>query len=131
MHELKFRIWDGEKFIYSDSYTECETENENLAEFLNDYFGYKPQQYIYEIDCCNTEIYENDIVKDTESDAANSWGIITLDPNKWGGEPFITGNPDAFCYKGFLELLARGRIQVIGNTCQNPDLPDKLREENN
>ena len=78
-------------------------------------------QFIGLKDRNNKEIYEGDIVEDIESDARNNWGIITLDPDEWG-EVFITGNEDAFCYRDFLELIARGRIEVIGNIHDNPDL---------
>ena len=85
-----------------------------IPETVGQYIGLKDQY--------GTEIYEKDIVEDTLNDPPNNWGIITLDPNKWEGEPFIYGNPDAFSYKGFLELISRHRIKIIGNTCDNPGL---------
>ena len=84
-------------------------------------------QYICLKDSLKKEIYEEDIVIDTQNSCNKNWGIITLDSSKWE-ESFIYGNDDAFDYKDFLTLLDRGRIKIIGNALLNPEIVEKLKK---
>jgi len=83
-------------------------------------------QFIGLKDKDNTEIYEGDVVVDVETEAKNRWGIVSADPDMWTEDIFIYGNKNAFCYKGFLELVVRERIVVVGNIFDNPEW---LRED--
>ena len=73
------------------------------------------------------EIFEGDIVTDINSDAKNSWGIVTMNPSEWVDD-FIKGDGEAFCYKGFMELIYRNRIKAIGNIYQNKGLLNEYFE---
>ena len=118
MRELKFRAWDKvQKKMWRDG-IHISMNGSVAATFgiwspstalvLEQYTGLKDGQ--------GHEIYEGDVVEDYMSDAPPV--VVSLDPEGH----FIF---DQFEYKGFMELVARGRIQIIGNIHENPGLIPK------
>lgn len=125
MEDPKFRAWSIEDkrwhyFTLTDLIIGKASKNSLDYELWCQYLGYP--------DCNGKEIYDGDIVEDVRCEARNSWGIVAIDPNEWTAGEFIKGNSGAFEYKGFLELLARNRIQIIGNVYENPDRVEDLKE---
>lgn len=144
MREIKFRAWDKKtKTMLTDEWIQTldlsfEGQWEvyisgGIRQYLSGidlghqikFKGCELMQYTGLHDCNGKEIYEGDIVQDEMADGRNIWAIITCDPEQWE-EPFCYGNDNAFCYKGFLELIARERIEVIGNIYMNPELVGNL-----
>jgi hypothetical protein len=117
MRELKFRVWDMiDKEWWNDLDRECVALmlDGDLVRFpaggiVHDIVV---EQYIGLQDGQGRDIYEGDIVEDYMSDTTE---VVSLDPN----HNFIFNR---FDYKGFSELVARGRIQVVGNIHENPEL---------
>jgi len=112
----KFRAWFRNRMLYNDF-----TITPDGKAVLNGRTG-KLMASTNLRDCDGREIYEGDIVVDVERilDSGNAWGIVTMNPGKWIST-MITGNPDAFCYGDFLDLVDKGRIRVVGNIYENPD----------
>lgn len=122
MRELKFRAWNGTQFTYFGWLHEGGASGISFAgPATGGGFGLKDahnatEQYTGLKDGQGHEIYEGDVVEDYMSDAPPV--VVSLDPEGH----FIF---DQFEYKGFMELVARGRIQIIGNIHENPELIPK------
>ena len=96
MREIKFRVWDGNNKVF---HYPCVLELDAGLDYQQ-YTGFK--------DVNGVEIYEGDILEDT-SPTIEVRQVVTLDANS---SDFIF---DQFGYKDFRELIARGRLEVIGN----------------
>lgn len=127
--QLQYRAFDliNREFIYFDMDDLLRGEvplHPGSCDFvINRFTG------LYDVD--DNPIYEDDIVEDSHNytGSINMWGVITCNPDLWH-EDFINGDLSpkyAFQYKGFLELIARGRIYLIGNIHENIEVYESMK----
>jgi uncharacterized phage protein (TIGR01671 family) len=117
MREIKFRVWDGKKFLYTEIATRLMNDQGGwpfLRFNLSDYFvqpghEFQIQQFTGLRDKSGKGIYEGDIVFVDEDmwEIQFQFGCFVLQYPK-GGDPFaLYQYPDCF---------------VVGNIFENPEL---------
>lgn len=97
-------VMNQKYYIYPHTYGDLNDTDFGLAfiEVQEDSVG----QFINMYDDCDNKLFENDKVEDNYTEAN---GIITYEDGE-----FNCGT--VFDYKGFSELVLRGRISLVGDT---------------
>ena len=122
MKEIKFRAWHlgnwdekrhrwihEPRMIYDDNPGDClvyYNQGQNIKQVMQ-YIGFK--------DVYGIEIYEGDILDDATG-SIELKHVVTLDPNS---PDFIF---DQFGYEDFRKLVGEGKLKIIGNIYENPEL---------
>lgn len=120
MREIKFRAWDGvEKRMYEVKEIKFIGLNSEPYKVFIDY-GYQVEepilmQYTNLKDKNGKEIYEGDIVIRSEEPSIKA--VIEWDEDICGFNADLKYEP-----RDFMELYRRGRIEIIGNIYENPNL---------
>ena len=121
MREIKFRVWDDvEKEYITIAEKFCFDDIQEIIDFECDGIEFrKNKRYIFEQytgmkDCDGTEIYEGDILKDTND------GFV-IGAVEWDDEDLEYFVDDRLCNYYSQE------VQVCGNIYENPELIKEVR----
>lgn len=115
MRELKFRAWLGGKMAYSNDMN----LSTFFAEFNQTYIDCEIMQYTGLKDSNGKEIYEGDIVRQSE-DENEEIGVVRCDGLNWRWAGF--GNID-------FAIGYYGNPEIVGNIYENPDLLRRRKDK--
>ncbi len=133
--KIKFRVWDGEKFLMSSTSRKSDAENISLkieggilpihGGRSNYHNNLSVQQFTGLTDKNGKEIYEGDILKYTfdgdsyPEEAVDKVFICEWDQNHaW----FVFREHDDDISDAYFWLVIRGYCEVIGNIFETPEL---------
>ena len=113
MREIKFRVWDGERFDF------IVLDNENCGAGWKQDKQIVFQQFTGLLDKADKEIYEGDLVKK---------GKMTIEVTWYNAASGF--NPFTYCALGHKQVNSEGcwlscDVEIIGNIYENPNLLTK------
>ncbi len=115
MREIKFRFWDGGKFLYIALSSLLEEMGEQLeAKCFS--FELIPQQFTGLQDSSGKDIYEGDILMDKNQLISGIWYKVIFDKG-WFMAEYIDKEG-----KKFRKDIAETEFLIMGNEFENPEL---------